>query len=189
MNVISGKYKGLKLNTLEGINTRPTLTRIKEDAFNIIDNYFIFDNKISLDIFGGSGALTIEGLSRGIQFAVINDFSNDALKVIRTNLAKTKSSNWEIQNKDYIALLDYLGFKSAKFDLIYIDPPFEKIESYDQVFKKLFVLNLLNNWAIIMVESEMPLDEKVISKFKLLKHKHYSKKHLYIIRLENESEK
>ncbi|ATZ17899.1 16S rRNA (guanine(966)-N(2))-methyltransferase RsmD [Mesoplasma melaleucae] len=188
MNVISGKYKGLKLNTLEGMNTRPTLTRIKEDAFNIIDNYFIFDGKRSLDIFGGSGALSIEGLSRGIDFAVTNDFSRNALNVIKSNLAKTKSSNWEIYNKDYLELLEYLGFKKEKFDLIYMDPPFAKIESYNKVFKKLFELNLLNNWSILMIESELPLNKAVISKFKLLKHKDYNKKHLYIIRLENKDE-
>ncbi|ATQ35354.1 16S rRNA (guanine966-N2)-methyltransferase [Mesoplasma entomophilum] len=189
MNVISGKYKGLKLNTLEGMNTRPTLTRIKEDAFNIIDNYFIFDGKKSLDIFGGSGALTIEGLSRGIPYAVVNDFSRDALRVIKSNLEKTKSKNWETHNKDYLELIDYLAFRNEKFDLVYMDPPFAKVESYDQVFKKLLDLNLLNNWAIIMIESEMPLDKKVISEFKLLKYKDYNKKHLYIIRLENKDGK
>ncbi|AVN58804.1 16S rRNA (guanine(966)-N(2))-methyltransferase RsmD [Mesoplasma florum] len=188
MNVISGKYKGLKLNTLEGMNTRPTLTRIKEDAFNIIDNYFIFEGKKSLDIFGGSGALTIEGLSRGISFGIINDYSRDAIKVIKSNLAKTKSTNWEIHNKDYLELLDFLCFKHEKFDLVYMDPPFAKIESYAQVFTKLLELNLLNNWAVIMIESEMPLNEEVISQFKLLKYKDYNKKHLYIIRLENKDE-
>ncbi|ASZ08952.1 16S rRNA (guanine(966)-N(2))-methyltransferase RsmD [Mesoplasma chauliocola] len=188
MNVIAGKYKGLKLDTLEGMNTRPTLTRIKEDAFNIIDNYFIFDNKKSLDIFGGSGALTVEGLSRGISFGVINDYSRDAIKIINQNLKKTKSSNWEIYNKDYIELLNFLNFKNARFDLIYMDPPFAKVESYQLVFNRLIEFKLLNNWAIIMIESEMPLDQKVISDFKLLKYKDYNKKHLYIVRLENENE-
>ncbi|ATZ21407.1 16S rRNA (guanine(966)-N(2))-methyltransferase RsmD [Mesoplasma tabanidae] len=189
MNVIAGKYKGLKLNTLEGKNTRPTLTRIKEDAFNIINNYFIFENKRSLDIFGGSGALTIEGLSRGISYGVINDYSREALKVIKLNLEKTKSKIWETHNKDYLELLDYLAFRNESFDLVYMDPPFAKTESYHQVFKKLLDLNLLNNWAIIMIESELPLDENILAQFKLLKYKDYNKKHLYIIRLENENGK
>lgn len=81
MHIISGKYKKMKLQTLDSSLTRPTLTRIKEDMFNIISNYFIYENKISLDLFSGSGSLSIEGLSRGIKFAIINDLSKDANKL------------------------------------------------------------------------------------------------------------
>lgn len=184
MRIISGKYKGLKLETLDGKNTRPTLTRVKEDAFNILNNYFVFKNKKSLDIFGGSGALTIEGLSRGIERALINDFSRDAISIIKMNLKKIKDENWEITNLDYMVLLNTLKTSKKTFDLIFMDPPFAKTQSYKEVFDFLYENKILNKWGMIIVESEDLLDKEIIKEFVLIKHKGYNKMNLYILRLE-----
>ncbi|PPE04988.1 16S rRNA (guanine966-N2)-methyltransferase [Entomoplasma ellychniae] len=184
MHVISGKYKGMKLQSLNGMNTRPTLTRIKEDAFNILSNYFLFENKKSLDIFGGSGALTIEGLSRGIQEAWINDISKEAIEVIKINLNKTNNEKYNITNYDYIFLLQILQSNKQSFDLVYLDPPFAKVESYNQVIDSLLKNKILNKWGVIILESEVVLEIELLKEFVLIKHKGYNKKNLYILRLE-----
>ena len=105
MRIISGKAKGTKLYTLEGTNTRPTLDRVKESIFNIIQND-IEDAEI-LDLFAGSGAIGLEFLSRGARNAVLCDKSKDAT---------------EILNLDFEACLDKV--KNRQFDIIYIDPPY-----------------------------------------------------------------
>ncbi len=85
MRIIAGKHRSRILKTLEGNNTRPMMDRMKESVFNTIGPYF--DGGISLDLFGGSGALSLEGLSRGIEKAYITEISRDALKVIKDYVA------------------------------------------------------------------------------------------------------
>ena len=84
MRVISGIARGTKLYTLNGMETRPTLDRIKESLFNII-NLKIKDTEI-LDLFSGSGALAIEALSRGASYAVLCDFSKNAIEIDRKSV-------------------------------------------------------------------------------------------------------
>jgi 16S rRNA (guanine(966)-N(2))-methyltransferase RsmD len=144
MIVIAGKYKGFKLKTLEGMNTRPTSSRVKEDLFNILNNYFVFDGKISLDLFGGTGALSLEGLSRGIKFAYVNDHYQPAIKIIEQNFAKVEESTYQILMKDYQILLNEFAVKKIKVDLIFLDPPFLHIEYYYDFFAKLKDNNLLH---------------------------------------------
>lgn len=89
MRVISGNARGKKLVSLEGVNTRPTLDRVKESLFNILQ--FDIANKNVLDLFAGSGAIGIEAISRGAASATFCDHSNDAIKVIKTNVLNTHS--------------------------------------------------------------------------------------------------
>ena len=101
MRVISGTAKGTSLESLEGKKTRPTLDRVKEALFNILQNDI--RNAYVLDLFSGSGALGIEALSRGARFCVMADKSSDAIKVINRNLQKTKlEENARVIKNDYI---------------------------------------------------------------------------------------
>ena len=88
MRVISGKARGKKLESLEGKNTRPTLDRIKESLFNIIQ--FDIQDSVVLDLFAGSGSLGIETLSRGASKVVFCDNSLLAIKTINMNLERTR---------------------------------------------------------------------------------------------------
>lgn len=184
MNVVAGKYKGRKLVTLEGDNTRPTLTRVKEDLFNIINNYFIFENKQVLDLFAGSGALGLEAISRGVGHVIFNDISNEARVVISTNLIGIDQTSYAILERDYLDLLN--NFKDKGFDLIFLDPPYAKKEYYDSVFESINKTNILNNYGILICESNSQLDPKFTKNLVLLKYKKYTKTHLYIWRLEIE---
>ena len=125
MRVISGTAKGTILHTLEGNNTRPTLDRVKEALFNMIQMNLI-DAEV-LDLFSGSGALAIEALSRGAKKAVLCDKSKEAIKVINDNLEKTHLKEKAIIIRDdYQKVLNFLKDK-YQFDFIFLDPPYDCI--------------------------------------------------------------
>lgn len=122
MRIISGNFKGRKLKTLEGMNTRPTADRIKESLFNILGSK-VYDSKV-LDLFAGSGALGLEALSRGACFCVFIDSSKDAISIVKDNINLCKQeNNSKIINKDYLVALKSL---EDKFDIIFVDPPYSK---------------------------------------------------------------
>ena len=87
MRIISGTARGTKLYTLEGEKTRPTLDRVKESLFNIIQNEI--PDSIFLDLFSGSGAIGLEAASRGAKRVILCDKSKDAIKIINRNIEKT----------------------------------------------------------------------------------------------------
>ncbi len=150
MRVISGKVRGTKLETLDGNNTRPTLDRVKEALFNIIQSDII-DSRV-LDLFSGSGALGIEALSRGADFCVMCDKSGDAIKIINKNLNKTHFEDKALVIKnDYLKALELI--KNEKFDIIFIDPPYEANIAVDSI-NRILKLGLLSNDGIIVLETD-----------------------------------
>ena len=100
MRIIAGIHKSRKLNTLEGNNTRPMMDRMKESVFNTIGPYF--DDITTLDLFGGSGALSLESISRGAKKAYIVEKNYQAAKVIKSNIDLLKENEKVILfNMDY----------------------------------------------------------------------------------------
>lgn len=165
MRVISGTARGKKLISLEGLETRPTLDRVKEALFNILQ-FDIKDAKV-LDLFSGSGALAIEALSRGARKAVLCDFSKKAIEIINKNLVATRlKDKAEILNKDYLETLNYLKKETKKFNIIFLDPPYKT----DYIFKsieKILQYNLLDEEGIIIAETD---DENKIEEIKKIEN-------------------
>ena len=157
MRIISGKARGTKLYTLEGTNTRPTLDRVKESIFNIIQNEI--EGAIVLDLFAGSGAIGLECLSRGAKKAVLCDKSKEAIEIIKKNIEKTHmEEKAKIINADFETCLDKV--KDEQFDIIYIDPPYVT----DYIFKslkKIKEIGIVKKESIIIVETD---DEQRILK-------------------------
>ena len=123
MRIIGGTMRGTKLFTLEGLNTRPTLDRVKESLFNIL-NFDLKDSTV-LDLFSGSGALSLESVSRGAKIAYACDKSKEAIKIIEKNVEKTRSeSKIKVLNIDYNDALNKFKNDNQKFDIIYLDPPY-----------------------------------------------------------------
>jgi len=152
MRVISGVARGKKLISLKGLETRPTLDRVKESLFNILQ-FYIKDSKV-LDLFSGSGALAIESLSRGAREAVLCDFSKNAIEIINKNLEDTKLRNKsEILNKDYLEALKYLNKGYKKFDIIFLDPPYKTDYIYKSI-EKILEYDLLEEKGIIVAETD-----------------------------------
>lgn len=156
MRIISGKARGTKLNTLEGVETRPTLDRVKESLFNILQDK-IYDSKV-LDLFAGSGALGIESLSRGAKEVILCDKSFKAVQIIRENVIKTHfQEQTKIINNDYKKTLDML--KNEKFDIIFLDPPYES--QFDiQSLKIIIDNNMLSDEGIIILETDNEKEKK-----------------------------
>ncbi len=152
MRVISGTARGKKLTSLEGIETRPTLDRVKEAVFNILQ-FNLKDSKV-LDLFSGSGALGIEALSRGAKEAILCDNSNKAIQIINKNLKDTKlEEKAKVINKDYIDSLKQLYKETKKFNIIFLDPPY-KTNYVINAIEKIIEHNLLEDDGIIIVETD-----------------------------------
>lgn len=150
MRVIAGKYKGRRLKSLEGKNTRPTTDKVKEAVFSMIGPYF--DGGTCLDLYSGSGSLAIEALSRGIEHAVCIDHHYPALKVIKENLALIGASEQaEVWKQDADQALQTLAVQEQHFDLIFLDPPYAKQKIIEQL-QYIDAHHLLNDWGLIICE-------------------------------------
>lgn len=150
MRIISGKARGTKLYTLDGTATRPTLDRVKESLFNIIQNDI--EDSTVLDLFSGSGAIGLEFLSRGAKRAVLCDSSKDAIKIIKQNLQKTHfEEKVEVYNMEFTKLVERL--QNQKFDIIYIDPPYAT-DFIKISLEKIIEYELVNENTKIIVETD-----------------------------------
>lgn len=152
MRVISGKAKGTKLNSIENMNTRPTLDRVKESLFNIMQNKI--EDMIVLDLFAGSGAIGIEFLSRGSKKVYFCDKSQEATKMIKQNLERTRFLEQSfIYAKDYQKCLETFSKEKQVFDIIFLDPPYEANIAVEAV-KIIKENNLLKENGIIIIETD-----------------------------------
>ena len=158
MRVITGKARGTVLKTPEGLQTRPTADRVKEALFSIIQ--FDVPGAKVLDLFGGSGQLGIEALSRGAKQAVFVDESDAACKLIRENLRRTKlESDARIIRSDYMA---FLNSCHDKFDLIFLDPPYAE-GFLENAIKRISEIDILQSGGIIV--AERPLGKEILWDF------------------------
>ena len=147
MRVISGKMRGVRLKTPDGLNTRPTADRVKEAMFSILQ--FELPGARVLDLFGGTGQLGIEAISRGAKEAVFVDQSDKACKLIRENLRLAR-----MEKEGRVVRGDYLTFlKSTKerFDIILLDPPYAEV-FLENALKLITEIDILQSNGIIVAE-------------------------------------
>lgn len=180
MKIIAGKLKGKKIVTLQGLSTRPTLNRIKENIFNIMENYCYFEDKIVVDLFAGSGNLIIECLSRGAKFAFANDVNKAACDIINQNcFACNLQEQVKLTNFDYQIFSKTL---TKPCDIIFIDPPFANTTCQQWIIDFFYQKNLLNKYALIILETNVPLENLQLNfNFKLVSNKKYGKIYIKII--------
>lgn len=150
MRVIAGSAKGHKLQTIEGLETRPTTDRIKETLFNIIA--FNLPECRFLDLFSGSGAIGIEALSRGAAEAVFVEQSAECQKIIAENLEHTRlKDNAFVMGMLVETALDKLSQQKKQFDMIFMDPPYAA-DLAKATLQKIADGNLLAQEGIVIVE-------------------------------------
>ena len=150
MRIISGRARGTKLYTLEGDTTRPTLDRVKESIFNIIQNRI--KDSIFLDLFAGSGAMGLEAASRGAKKAILCDKNKNAMQIIKRNIEKTHlEQNVQTYLDDYENVLKTKI--KEKIDIIYIDPPYNSNFAINSI-KIILEKNLVTKDSIIMIETD-----------------------------------
>ena len=153
MRVISGKAKGIALMTPKGELTRPTADRVKEAMFSIIQ--FDLPNASVLDLFGGTGQLGIEALSRGAKRAVFVDSREDACRLIKENLKRTKlESDASVVRSDY---MQYLNRCTDRFDIIILDPPYAEV-FLENSLKVITEIDILQSGGIIIAERPLGKD-------------------------------
>lgn len=153
MRIISGKYKAKKLKTLKTNDTRPTSDKVRGSIFSMLGE---IDGAV-LDLFGGTGSLSVEALSRGAETAMIIDGADDAVRLIREN-TRFVEEELEIYRNDFRRALKAMAKRDKSFDLIFLDPPYRK-KLVDQSLHKIKELKLLNPNGRIVVETSK--DEKV----------------------------
>jgi 16S rRNA (guanine966-N2)-methyltransferase len=173
MRIISGDFKGRRLKAVPGTGTRPTSDKIRESMFNIVGPFF--DGGRSLDLYGGSGALTIEGLSRGIDEATIIDADAKAIETIKENLESLKlDERTEVFRNDSYRALKALRKRDIKFRYVFLDPPYKK-QKIEKEIGFLVEHGLLDSKAMIVTEHDAKLDlPDQIGTCKLLKHEKYN---------------
>lgn len=153
MRVITGKARGVVLSTPKGMHTRPTSDRVKEALFSIIQ--FDIPTARVLDLFGGTGQLGIEALSRNAKYAVFVDEREDACKLIRENLRKTRlEESAKVVRSDYAA---YLRSCKEKFDIIFLDPPYAEV-FLENSLKMITEIDILETGGIIVTERPLGKD-------------------------------
>lgn len=157
MRVIAGKARGVQLKTPEGLQTRPTTDRVKEALFSIIQ--FDIPGTRVLDLFGGTGQLGIEALSRGAKSVVFVDAEKKPCALIKENLRRCRMENDGIViRSDY---LEYLNRCREIFDIVFLDPPYAEV-FLENSLKKLTEIDILQSGGIIVAErpvgKELPWD-------------------------------
>lgn len=178
MKIISGKYKGRNLlgHDLEG--TRPTMDRVKESLFAMIQDYV--EEAIVLDLFSGSGNLGIEALSNNAKESYLVDNNRKAVKIINQNIDNIGINNVKVINMDFKKALDYFNKNKIKFNIIFLDPPYDT----DYIEKSIELIdnyNLLANEGIIVCESN-DINKMIYPKeYKVVKSKKYGDKYIEII--------
>ena len=184
MRIITGKARGIRLATLEGEETRPTSERAKEAVFSMIQ--FEIEGREVLDLFGGSGQLALEALSRGAKRATIADRSKQAIAVINQNAVKTKLvDDCRVLCADWTETLRRFE-RREKFDIVFLDPPYAE-RLIPKVLPKL--LTILKPNALVVCESA---EEDVFGKsgveenFEIVKKAKYGVAHVTLLRYKGE---
>ena len=176
MKIISGKYKGRVLKGFDIDGTRPTMDRVKESLFAMIQDYI--DDSIVLDLFSGSGNLGIEALSNGAKEAYLIDKNKAAIFTINENIKNLSIDNAIVIKSDYEQLLNNCNIK---FDLIFLDPPY-KTNYLEKSINLINENNLLNEKGLIICESDS-LDKIFYPDcFIVYKEKKYGDKYIVILK-------
>lgn len=178
MKVISGIYKGRNILGFDMEGTRPTMDRVKESLFAMIQDYI--KDSIVLDLFSGSGNLGIEALSQGASYAYLVDYNKRAVQTINKNINAIGIEAVDVIQSDYIAALKLFQKKGIKFDIVFLDPPY-KTNYIEKSIDLIEQCDLMSTMGIIVCESS-ELDKVVYpSMYKCIKSKKYGDKWVVIL--------
>jgi 16S rRNA (guanine966-N2)-methyltransferase len=172
MRVVAGSYKGHALKAVPGYSTRPTTDKVKEAIFNMIGPFF--EGGTALDLFGGSGGLGIEALSRGIDKVIFVDRDGKAIQTIKANLASCQlEERAEVYRNDAERALKAIKKRELTVDLLLLDPPY-KAQKLKALIETVSEENLLAKTGIIVAEHshDVHLDNE-IGLFKKIKNETY----------------
>ena len=177
MRIITGFAKGTKLETLEGLDTRPTTVRVKESIFSMLQ--FELENRRVLDLFAGSGQMGLEALSRGAASCTFVEKNLEAMEIVKKNAKKTRlAEKCKIVNVDY---KDYLrgARKGERFDIVILDPPYS-MKIIPEILDSLVKYDMLNANAKVVCESEDDT-EYICEGLEALRHNKYGRVYITVL--------
>ena len=183
MRIITGKARGVKLDTLDGLDTRPTSERTKEAVFSMLQ--FDIANSTVLDLFSGSGQMGLEALSRGASRAYMIDASRRACEIIKKNVEKSRLKDGaDVVCEDSISFLK--RYKGEKLDIVFLDPPYAT-DLIDKALRILYENDLLNPECYIVCESDRfdILGLENSSKYDIIKTMKHGIAHITVLRPKN----
>ena len=185
MKVISGKLKGRVIDGYNIEGTRPTMDRVKESIFSMIQDKVF--GSIVLDLFSGSGTYGIEAISNYATKVYFNDYNKECIKVIKKNLDKFNVLNQSIvYNLDYKKCLNVLKNDKVKLDLVFLDPPY-KLHVINDILEYLTNNNLLNQDAVVVCEFESESVKDNYKNIYKIKDRRYGTKKVYIYKLKGDN--
>lgn len=180
MRIIGGQARGRAIVAPPGEKTRPTLDYVRESLFNII-RWDVMDAEV-LDLFAGSGALSLESVSRGAKSAVLVDTDRDACEAIKKNIVNSRMADkFRLIPRDYKAALELLAREGKTFDLIFLDPPY-KMENTGEICAELYDRGLLADAFLIVVEHRRGLAPLVDERFEAFDTRSYRDTQITLIR-------
>lgn len=181
MKIISGIYKGRVLKGFDINGTRPTMDRVKESVFAMIQDYV--KDSIVLDLYSGTGNLGIEALSNGAKEAYLIDNNRIAISIIKENIKKIGINNAYVIKKDAIDALYCFINENKIFDIIFLDPPYKT----NELDKSLTIINnnikILSNNALIVCETELNINYAKYNNLLIYKTRKYKDKIVTILKI------
>ncbi len=180
LKIISGKYKGRILKGFDINGTRPTMDRVKESVFAMIQDYV--KDSVILDLYSGTGNLGIEALSNGAKEAYLVDNNKVAIKTINENLRMLNINNQHVYKMNAKDILNEFLLNNKSFDIIFLDPPYQT----EELDKSLTIINdnlkILSNNALIVCETELNIDYEKYNNLVIYKKRKYGVKNVTILK-------
>ncbi len=157
MRVIAGKYRSRRLAAPQGMETRPTSDRLRETLFNVVAPRVA--GSVWLDLFAGTGAVGIEALSRGARMVYFVESARRAAQTIRSNLESLQiEEGFEVIERDVAVALRMLDAEAIVCDFCFLDPPYRKMDDYEQVLGFLSQSRLLKPNSVVIAEHDKHFD-------------------------------
>lgn len=180
MRIITGKAKGVRLETLDGLDTRPTSERSKEAIFSMLQ--FEIEGRVVLDLFAGSGQMGLEALSRGAKSVYLVDSGKRAFEIIKRNIQKTRLEGANSICTDSVSFLKRQSGEE-KFDIVFLDPPYAS-DLINEVLGILFEKELIKETSYIVCESDRFdfLNKANQEKFEIIKTMKHGIAHISVLK-------
>ncbi len=184
MRIISGIRRGHKLYEFDGDDIRPTTDRVKESVFNLIQSFV--PDAVCLDMFAGSGALSLEAISRGAKRAVCIDKDKRSVDIIRKNVMSLQfTESCEILN---MSCFDYIEETKEKFDVIFLDPPYNK-DFIESALTGIVRNNILSENGIVVLESDGTDFHDVVKGLDMYRQRKYGRTYITVYKKKDNSSK
>ncbi|MBQ7784853.1 MAG: 16S rRNA (guanine(966)-N(2))-methyltransferase RsmD [Clostridia bacterium] len=180
MRIISGIARGRAIVAPPGDKTRPTQDYVRESLFNIIR--WDLEDACVLDLFAGTGALSLEAISRGAREAVLIDMDRAACSAIKKNMETTKlGDQCRLIPRDYKQAIDELAREGKQFDVVFIDPPY-RMENTGEMCAALYDKGLLSDAFLILVEHKRGMAPLLDLRFEAFDLRHYGDTEITFVR-------